>query len=166
MSSSLWDKAHGGKVGGKRQVWIRIEGTGMKRDSTGSRWRLHHSPRSVQGEGSSSFAFQRAFPAVQMAGGSLPRHLFSLISSQGRESPLLSKSETPSKLLKVGDEQGFPLTVTRFHSLRPVLGWFVSVTLGTSTLPHGLLGSHCLRLSWNFLVRWVQSGDNMLRLSG
>jgi len=81
LGQSAW-----GKVGGGRQVWIRVEGRGMKRGSAGSCWRLHHSPRSLQGEGSSSFAFQRAFPVVQMAGGSLPRHSIPLISSQGRDS--------------------------------------------------------------------------------
>lgn len=58
-----------------------------------------------------------------MAGGSLPMHLFPLISSHSRETP---KSQTPSKLLKVGDEMGFLGREELTACELPTLGWPIS----------------------------------------
>lgn len=56
------------------------------------------------GSGIFLFSVPEGISKVQMAGWSLPMHLFPLISSQGRETP---KNQTPSTLLKVRDEMEF-----------------------------------------------------------
>lgn len=157
-----------GEVGGERQVWICVEGMGMKRGSAGSHWRLHHSPRSMQGEGSSSFAFQRAFPVVQMAGRSSPRHSFPLISSQDRDTQEPDGIQALESGRWAGHSWLGELTDDELASLFAADSGLALFKLPwvPFMLPHGLLGRHCLRLGWTFLVCEGQSDDNVLQLSG
>lgn len=94
-------------------------------------------------------------------------HLFPSISSQGRETP---KSQTPFELLEVGDEMGFPgqegLPACELVLLSAACFGLALATVASSASVGDFPGRHCLRSGWKLLVHWVQSGDDMLQLSG
>lgn len=97
--SSLWDKAHGGSGRWKAGLDLCRE----DEDEMGQLLEVAPFSQECAGWGIFLFSVPEGISKVQMAGASLPMHLFPLISSQGRETP---KNQTPSKLLKVGEERG------------------------------------------------------------
>lgn len=150
---------HMGEVGGERQVWICVERTRMKQGSAGSCWRLHHSPRGLQGEGSSSSRFQRAFPRCRWP-GDLCQCIYFLWS-------LLTVERHPKVRLHTSCwrwEMRWAFLVERNSLLVSCPLWAgpFLVTVGSSAPVGGLPGRHCLRLGWKLSVHWMQSGDDML----
>lgn len=158
VSSSLWDKAHGGSGWWKAGLDLCRE----DEDETGQCWQLLEVAPFSQGPagwGIFLFSVPEGISKVQMA-GDLCQCIYFLWS-------LLTVERHPKVRLHTSCwrwEMRWAFLVERNSLLVscPLWAGAFLVTVGSSAPVGGLPGRHCLRLGWKLSVHWMQSGDDML----